>query len=616
MSPLSEKQDIAAMPNTNDQSYNLVTTDPESGPQSPRSSKSSDSLDSRTPQDGVKRVEAISTAWSKTSLLVAYLGLYLMVFAVSLESQVTVGLIAFATSAFKAHSLVSTVSVVQAVFLSVVKPPMAKIADVFGRFEAFSISVFLVTIGYIMSAASDNVQTYAASAIFYSAGSTGLQVLQQIFIADTSNLLNRALCSTIPNIPYLINVWIGPPITDSILEHSTWRWGYGMWAIILPAAFIPLATSLFINQRKAAKKGLLPPSPYAGQPIYASARRLWLELDLFGLLLLSAAICLVLIPLTIAANASGGWSNPSIIAMLVVGGLCLIAFPLWERSSKFAPHAFFPRRLFHNRNVLIGVAIAFFYFSKSSHFRNPQCGPGQLTYAVVFYLSVYPYFNSYLLVVQNESVTAAGHITQTFTFTSTVTAIAVSLLIKYTKHYKYFVTLGACLYLVAVGLILRYRQEGVPTGTLVACQIALGIGGGLISVPTQVGVQAAVSHADVASATAIFLTILEIGGAVGSAISGAIWSHNILPKLEQYLPADTVDQAAIIYGNVTVASTTYAFGTPTRIAINRAYQETMTRILIVGICAAAPIVPLSLMMRNIKLDQVRERPRLRSWHVG
>lgn len=348
-------------------SYNLVHTDPESRVHSSPTSVagSSDSEVAGTPQEGVKRVEAISTAWSKTSLIVAYLGLYLMVYAVSLETQVTVGLTVFATSAFKAHSLVATVAVVQSIFLSVIKPPMAKIADVFGRLEAFSISIFFITIGYIMQASSNNVKTYAAAAVFYSAGSTGLQVLQQIFIADTSNLLNRALCSIIPAVPYLINVWVGPPITSSILEHSTWRWGYGIWAIVVPVAFSPLAISLFLNQRKAARKGFLPPSPYAGQPVLQILKKLYFELDFFGLLLLSAAICLILIPLTIAANAKGGWGNPSIIAMLVIGAVCICVFPLWERSPKLAPHAFFPRVLLRERNVLVGVSIAFFYFSKS-----------------------------------------------------------------------------------------------------------------------------------------------------------------------------------------------------------------------------------------------------------
>lgn len=237
-------------------------------------------------------------------------------------------------------------------------------ADVFGRFEAFCVSIALFTLGYIMEAAANNVKTYAAAAIFYSAGSTGLQILMQIFIADTSDLLNRALCSTMPQVPFLINVWIGAPIADSLLNGPGWRWGYGIWAIILPACFAPLGLSLYINQRKAAKSGLLSEPPYAGYSFSLVMKNLWYDLDMFGLLLLSAAISLILIPLTLGASANGAWSNPSIIAMLVVGAVCLVFFPFWERNKHFAPHAFFPRALFKNPTVLCGVALAFFYFSK------------------------------------------------------------------------------------------------------------------------------------------------------------------------------------------------------------------------------------------------------------
>ncbi|KAK3108026.1 hypothetical protein LTR53_017822, partial [Teratosphaeriaceae sp. CCFEE 6253] len=110
-------------------------------------------------QAGVKRLEAIASTWTKTALYVAYLGIALTAWATSLESQTTTNLTVYATSAFSAHSLVSTVLVVQGVVLSVVKPPMSKIADVFGRFEAFSLSVLIYVIGYIQQAAANNVKT-------------------------------------------------------------------------------------------------------------------------------------------------------------------------------------------------------------------------------------------------------------------------------------------------------------------------------------------------------------------------------------------------------------------------------------------------------------------------
>ncbi|KAI0458374.1 siderochrome-iron transporter MirC [Xylaria acuta] len=538
-------------------------------------------------QEGVKRMEAISTVWSKWGLIAAYFGLFLMAFTTSLEGQVTYSVVAFATSSFSSHSLIATVYVIQGVVNAVIKPPMAKIADVFGRLEAFIICIFLYVLGYIQMAASGNVQTFAAAQIFYSAGSTGLQILQQIFIADTSDLLNRALFSSLPDLPFLVTVWVGPVIGGAFIATSTWRWAYGIWAIILPAVFLPLALTLFLNGRRA--KRLAPPPEKRGFAAKTAIANIWYSLDVGGIVLLSASFALILIPLTLTKTTPGGWQSPTIIALIVVGGVLLVAFPFWEGSRKLAPHPLIPLELLKSRTFCAGCAIGFFYF-------------------LVFYLSVQPYFYSYLLVVQHQSVPAAGHITQTFSFTSTVTSIVVSLLIKYTRHYKYFVTSGSLIYLLGVGLMIRYRTMDTTTGSLVGTQIAVGIGGGMLNVPAQLGVQASASHQQVAAATAVFLTLVEIGGAVGSAISGAIWVNNIPSKLSQYLPADVAPQAHTIFGDVAVASnyTMYPSGSPARIAINRSYQETMHILLIIAVTLCAPLVLLSLLMRNYKLDAVEQ----------
>ena len=467
------------------------------------------------------------------------------------------------------------------------KPPMAKLANAFGRLEAFSISVLLYVIGYIQMAGSNNVRTFGSAQIFYSAGSTGLQILIQIFVADTSNLLNRALFSSLPEVPFLITVWVGPPVADSLLAHTTWRWGYGIWTIILPVAFMPLALSLFLNMRKVARLHLLPSSPWESQSKAGFCRNLWFELDILGLLLLSTAISLILIPLTLAATAKRHWLNASIIAMVVTGGVCLLVFPLWESNRRLAPRPFLSLRLLTNRNVLAGCAIGFFYFA-------------------VFYTSIQPYFSSYLQVVQDDSVTAAGHIVQTFTFASTVTAICTSFVIKYTRHYKYYITAGGCIYLLGIGLMIHYRSGSSSTSQIVVTQIAVGVGGGMLNVPAQLAVQAAVSHGDVAAVTAIFLTVVEIGGAVGAAISGAVWTANLPRELTQYLPPTKEADATLIFGNLTVAKS-YMWGSPERVAINRSYQETMDILLIIAVCLAAPLIPLSFIMRNYKLNLIDQK---------
>ena len=241
---------------------------------------------------------------------------------------------------------------------------MAKIANVFGRLEAFSFSIFVYILGYIQMAGSNSVETFAAAQIFYSAGSTGLQVLQQILIADTSDLLNRALFSSLPDLPFLATVWAGPPIANSILAYSTWRWGYGLWTIVLLVAFLPLALALFLNLRKAKKLHVLPEPAWKGATVAGTLEKLWYELDFMGLILLSAAIALILIPLTLAAKAKGGWENASIIAMLVVGCILAVTFPFWESSKRLAPQPFLALALLRHRTVVVGCLIGFFYFGR------------------------------------------------------------------------------------------------------------------------------------------------------------------------------------------------------------------------------------------------------------
>lgn len=226
--------------------------------------------------------------------------------------------------------------------------------------------------------------------------------------------------------------------------------------------------------------------------------------------MLSAAFSLILIPCTIALKAANGWQSGDIIAMLVIGFICLLVYPFWESNKKLAPRPSTPLRLFKFRTFCAGCGLGFCYFA-------------------VFYLSVQPYFYSYLLIVQSESITAAGHVTQVFSFTSTVASIVISFVIKYSKIYKPFICFGSIIYTVGIGLMIRYRTQGVSVGQLVGTQICVGIGGGMLNVPAQLRVQAGTGHQNVAVATAVYLISVEISSSVGSAIPGAVWGRNIRP---------------------------------------------------------------------------------------
>lgn len=63
--------------------------------------------------NGLRKIEAIKKTWTSSGLAMAYLGVFLISFAVSLETQTLSSLTPFATSSFHEHSLISAVFVVQ-----------------------------------------------------------------------------------------------------------------------------------------------------------------------------------------------------------------------------------------------------------------------------------------------------------------------------------------------------------------------------------------------------------------------------------------------------------------------------------------------------------------------
>ncbi len=488
--------------------------------------------------------------------------------------------------------------------IAVIKPPMAKIADVFGRLEALCISILLCVLGYIQMAASQNVQTYASAQIFYSAGSTGLQILQQVFIADTSDFLNRALFSSLPDSPFLVTVWIGPAIAAAILANTSWRVGYAVWAVILPIAFFPLALSLFLNGRKAERMGLLTTKRAEQERVEdeatgATIRRLFHDLDVGGTLLFSAGLALILVPMTLVSRYQSGWHDPKLWLMILTGILLLVLFPVWESRPELAPHPLLPLQLLKSRTFCAGCALGFFYFA-------------------VFYIAVQPYFYSYLLVALNLPVSRAGPITQTFSFASTIAALTASLLIRRLRapRPRPFILTGAVLYTVAIAVLLHTRTRAASIPSLFAAQTALGAGAGLMHVATQLVVQAAAASTDTSShqggqqyvgvATAAFLTLVQVGAACGSAVSGAVWGALVPGKLREYLPDAVRGEADKIYASVVVACS-YAWGSPEREAIARSYQETITVLLWVALVACGPVLGMAALVGDYRLDGIGRR---------
>lgn len=68
------------------------------------------------------------------------------------------------------HSLTAATSIMANIIGGLSKIPLAKILDSWGRPQGMSLMLIIWVMGFIMMAACDNVQTYAAAQVFSSVG--------------------------------------------------------------------------------------------------------------------------------------------------------------------------------------------------------------------------------------------------------------------------------------------------------------------------------------------------------------------------------------------------------------------------------------------------------------
>lgn len=246
--------------------------------------------------------------------------------------------------------------------MAVFKLLMARVADKFGRLEAFVLSTGLYMIGYAQQAASRGLYAYAGAQVVAAAGLNGVQILIMIFLADTSSLQNRAICLAIPLLPFLVNVWIGPSLANFILTRLNWRWGYGIWVVLTPAAFLPLAVTLIKQRRKTQANNPSSSPSLDSYTLWTRTRRLCDELDMIGLLLMTMALAFLLVPATLAVRTK--LSAPCLSVMISFGIVCLMAIPFWELNEVLAPRPIIPRSFWKDRTIIAGLILISFSYGE------------------------------------------------------------------------------------------------------------------------------------------------------------------------------------------------------------------------------------------------------------
>ncbi|CAG8975881.1 hypothetical protein HYALB_00006497 [Hymenoscyphus albidus] len=534
-------------------------------------------------QEGVKDVEAITMTWSRTHLYMAYIFLWIIYFVDAMNSGVTGALTPYVTSSFQRHSLTATTSIMSSIIGGLWKLPLAKILDLWGRPQGFLMMSMVLTLGLIMMAACNNVQTYAAAQVFYWTGYNGLTYTMSIFIADTSALKSRAFAFAFVSSPYIATAWIGGPIAQNFLSGAGFRWGFGTFAIVTPIMTMPLFLLLWWNQNKAKKTGLIQ-QRNSGRTTFESLKHYAIEFDVIGVLLLCAGLALFLLPFSLYSYQPLGWKAPMIICMIIFGGVLLGVFAVYEKY--FAPVAYIDYSLLTDRTVfgaciLSGVLFVEFYIWDS-------------------------YFPSFLQVVNGLNVTETSYIVNIYSIGSCFFSLIVGILVRITGRFKWLALyFGVPFTILGVGLMIAFRQPDQNIGYIIMCQIFIAFSGGTLVICEQMAAMAAASHQQVATVIAVEGMFASVGGAIGSTVAAAIWTGVFPKQLAKNLPTEALPELTTIYGSLTT-QLSYPIGNATRTAIIESYGETQKLMLIASTAVLVLAIGSVMMWRDINVKDLKQ----------
>ncbi|CAN9211303.1 unnamed protein product [Alternaria alternata] len=518
----------------------------------------------------LKNKGALQLIMTRDEQILAHVLIWIFVFVLGFSSSIFNVLTPYVVSSYRRHALTATTEVVANIASGVSRLPYAKLLDIWGRPQSLTLMVIFTVLGTVMMAACNSVEMYCAAQVFYYVGYYGIQFSLVIFISDSSPMRNRGLLFGLVWSPSLISIWAYGPTADRILKNIGFKWGFGIWGIVISIVSAPVLFLMFRLDRRARDLGLIKRPQSKARPMPSIAFYVK-EFDVIGLLILAAGLSLLLLSFSIYSYQEDTWRSPLIICFLVFGPALIVAFVVYELY--LAPVTFLSYDLLTNPTVVwTNVMALTLYISE-------------------FICSAYVY--SMLIVVFHQSITEATYIRSIYGIGSSFWTILLGVMLRYYGRIKiYTLVLGIPFFILGQGLMISFEMGFTPTALMVVCQILIAFGGGTMY-PIEQMVLMAVSQEHTPALLALESVIVDIGKGAGSAIATAIWTGTFRRKLGEYLPSSEFSNLENIYGSLNVQSA-YTLGSPARLAIERAYLDTQ-RIIFIAATALLTITWASVL---------------------
>ncbi|MBK5213870.1 MAG: MFS transporter [Flavobacteriaceae bacterium] len=374
-------------------------------------------------------------------------------------------------------------------------PLYGKLADIYGRKPILIIGVIIFLLGSATSAGAWNMHSLIFFRGLQAVGAGAIMATVNTIAGDIYTIRERAKIQGWLSSVWGISAILGPAIGGALADYASWRW---IFLINIPIGLGSIALiALFLHEDKPHKGHKI---DWAG----AAAMLVTGTVIMFGLL---------------QGGQSWPWFSLNTLGIIALAVVLIIVTVRIERKSA---EPILPRWVWKKR-VILGANLA-------------TMGMGIMTMGPNMYLPVFAQS------VTGVGAMAAGFILASMTITWPLSsALSGNLYLRI--GFRNTALCGIIIVIIGAASFLFLPFPG-PIWALVAIQLTLGAGFGLITTPLMVGVQSTVVWAQRGVVTGANMFSRYFGQSIGAAVFAAIFNSvlsdsidNAPAKLQSELPS-------------------------------------------------------------------------------